>query len=192
MSVWARSVLVVDDEDDAAPGTPILTLPVAGALLTGGSGPVVGALLSRLGSEHPVLSGLPGWERLLPAAWRGSYRSARTRRAYAGDIAAWLDWLREIGVDALHARRVHVDLWVRQLLDAGAAASSTSRRLSALTSFLSPPRRARPDRRQPGPAVRRPPVDPDHTATVGLDRDQALSRASRSGSGSGVPVRRRR
>ena len=38
-------------------------------------------------------------------------------------------------VDVLAARRVHVDLWVRHLLDHGAAASSTARRLSALTSF---------------------------------------------------------
>jgi hypothetical protein len=35
----------------------------------------------------------------------------------------------------LDARRVHVDLWVRQLLDAGTAGSSTKHRLSALTSF---------------------------------------------------------
>lgn len=66
-----------------------------------GAGPVAAALLSRLDAEHPALAGLPARERLLAAAWLGSYRSPRTRRAYAGDLAAWLDWLREIDVDTL-------------------------------------------------------------------------------------------
>lgn len=73
----------------------------------------------------------------------------------------------------LNVRRVHVDLWMRQLLDDGAAHSSTTRRLSAISSWyrhlvehdLLPA--------NPAAAVRRPKVDPDHTATVGLDRDQA-------------------
>lgn len=138
-----------------------------------GAGPVAGALLSRLDAEHPALADLPVRERLLAAAWLGSYRSARTRRAYAGDLAAWLDWLRGIDVDTLGARRVHVDLWVRQLLDAGSAASSTARRLSALSSFYRHLGEHDLITANPAAAVRRPTVDPDHTATVGLDRDQA-------------------
>ncbi|TQM01718.1 tyrosine-type recombinase/integrase [Pseudonocardia kunmingensis] len=134
---------------------------------------MAGALLSRLDVEHPVLSRLPARERLLAAAWLTGYRSARTRRAYATDLAAWLDWLNALGVDVLHARRVHADLWVRHLLDAGAAASSTSRRLSALTSFYRHLVEHDLLAANPAAAVRRPTVDPDHTATVGLDRDQA-------------------
>jgi len=130
-------------------------------------------MLTRLDAEHPVLAGRPDRERLLAAAWLATYRSARTRRAYAGDLAAWLDWLGEVGVDALDARRVHVDLWVRQLLDAGAAASSTSRRLSALSSWYRHLVEHDLIAANPAAAVRRPAVDPDHTATVGLDRDQA-------------------
>ncbi|MHA6631891.1 tyrosine-type recombinase/integrase [Pseudonocardia sichuanensis] len=120
-----------------------------------------------------MLATLPARERLLATAWLASYRSARTRRAYAGDLAAWLDWLRKLGVDVLHARRVHVDLWVRQLLDAGAAGSSTSRRLSALSGFYRHLVEHDLVIANPAAAVRRPTVDPDHTATVGLDRDQA-------------------
>lgn len=130
-------------------------------------------MLDRFATEHPVLATLPARERLLAAAWLTSYRSARTRRAYAGDLAAWLDWLHGIDVDVLHARRVHVDLWVRQLLDAGAAGSSTSRRLSALSSFYRHLGEHDLIAANPAAAVRRPTVDPDHTATVGLDRDQA-------------------
>jgi hypothetical protein len=41
-----------------------------------------------------------------------SLRSARTRRAYAGDLRAWLAWLAEREIDVLAAGRVHADLWV--------------------------------------------------------------------------------
>ena len=45
-----------------------------------------------------------------------------------------MDWTaRGRDVDVLHACRVHVALYVPRLLDAGAAASSTSHRLSALS-----------------------------------------------------------
>lgn len=160
--------LVISNARDLVPAA------VSGVDVTSaGVGPVAGALLSRLDTEHPVLAALPVRDRLLAAAWLGSYRSARTRRAYAGDLAAWLDWLREIDLDTLDARRVHVDLWVRQLLDAGAAASSTARRLSALSSFYRHLNEHDLITANPAAAVRRPTVDPDHTATVGLDRDQA-------------------
>ncbi len=41
-----------------------------------------------------------------------SLRSPRTRRAYAGDLRAWLVWLDEREADVLTAGRVHADLWV--------------------------------------------------------------------------------
>ena len=74
-------------------------------------------------------------EQVLVAAWLTGLRSARTRRAYAGDLAAWLGWLADRDTDVLAAGRVHVDLWAATQLDAGAAASSVRRRLSALSSF---------------------------------------------------------
>jgi integrase/recombinase XerD len=67
--------------------------------------------------------------------WLTGLRSARTRRAYAGDVAAWLGWLADRETGALAAGRVHVDLWAATQLDDGAAASSVRRRLSALSSF---------------------------------------------------------
>ncbi len=73
----------------------------------------------------------------------------------------------------LEARRVHVDLWVRQMLDDGAAHSSTTRRLSAVSSWCRYLVEHDLITVNPAGAVRRPKVDPDHTATVGLDRDQA-------------------
>jgi len=89
------------------PAPPSISACAVDAATTN-AGPIAGALLSRLAVEHPMLSELPARERLLAAAWLGSYRSARTRRAYAGDLAAWLDWLREIDLDVLHARRAQL------------------------------------------------------------------------------------
>jgi integrase/recombinase XerD len=106
-------------------------------------------------------------------AWLTGLRSARTRRAYAADVGAWLGWLAERDTGALAAGRVHVDLWAATQLDAGAAASSVRRRLSALSSFYRYCAAHDLIGRVPTQGVARPVVDPDYTATVGLDRDQA-------------------
>jgi hypothetical protein len=47
-------------------------------------------LLATLDAEHPVLAGWPARERVMAATWLAGYRSARTRRAYAADLATWL------------------------------------------------------------------------------------------------------
>jgi site-specific recombinase XerD len=102
-----------------------------------------------------------------------SLRAARTRRAYAGDLRAWLAWLGEREIDVLTAGRVHADLWVAGQLERGAEASSVRRRLSALSSFY--PYCAAHDLvgRIPTAGVARPMVDPDYTTTIGLARDEA-------------------
>jgi integrase/recombinase XerD len=68
-----------------------------------------------------------------------SLRSARTRRAYFGDLASWLAWLRERQLDPLTASRVQVDVWVRVHTDAGARPATIRRRLSALSSCYRKP-----------------------------------------------------
>jgi site-specific recombinase XerD len=132
-------------------------------------------LVTRVRAELPHVANLGQREELLAAAWLMSLRSARTRRAYAGDLQAWLAWLSERGVDVLTAGRVHADLWVAGQLEQGAEASSVRRRLSALSSFYR--YCATPDltTRIPTAGVARPVVDPDYTATVGLARDEARS-----------------
>jgi site-specific recombinase XerD len=88
-------------------------------------------------------------------------------------VVAWLGWLADRDTGALAAGRVHVDLWAATQLDAGAAASSVRRRLSALSSFYRYCAAHDLIGRIPTQGVARPVVDPDYTATVGLDRDQA-------------------
>ena len=68
-------------------------------------------------------------EQVLVAAWLTGLRSARTRRAYAADVAAWLGWLAGRDTGELAAGRVYVDRWAATQLGAGAVASSVRRRL---------------------------------------------------------------
>jgi hypothetical protein len=70
-----------------------------------GAGPaaLAGELLGRVRAELPVVGKLGVREQVLVAAWLTGLRSARTRRAYAGDVVAWLGWLADRETDVLAA-----------------------------------------------------------------------------------------
>jgi len=78
-------------------------LPAASAAAAPGAGSAVLAaeLLGRVRAELPVVGGLGVREHVLVAAWLTGPRSARTRRAYAGDVTAWLGWLAGRETDVL-------------------------------------------------------------------------------------------
>jgi integrase/recombinase XerD len=77
---------------------------------------------------------------------------------------------------------VRVDLWAATQLDAGSAESSVRRRrLSALSSFYRYCAAHDLVGRVPTDGVARPVVDPDYTATVGLDGDQARALVADTG-----------
>ena len=146
-------------------------VPWAGARPPGPAA-IAAELLARTRAELPVLAGLGEREELLTAAWLASLRAPRTRRAYACDIRGWLGRLTERGTDVLDAGRVHVDLWAAGQQDQGAESSTVRRRLSALSSFYRYCAAHDLVDRIPTAGVARPMVDPDYTATIGLDRDQ--------------------
>ena len=110
-------------------------MPVLPATHAAGPTALAAELLGRMRAELPAIGELGERDQVLVSAWLTGLRSARTRRAYAGDMAAWLGWLADRDTDVLAAGRVHVDLWAATWLDAGTAASSVRRRLSALASF---------------------------------------------------------
>jgi Phage integrase, N-terminal SAM-like domain len=149
-----------------------LPVPVPAAAPGAGPAGVAGELLGRVRAELPVVGEQGEREQLLVSAWLTGLRSARTRRAYAEDVAAWLGWLARRETGALAAGRVHVDLWAATQLDGGAAESSVRRRLSALSSFYRYCATHDLIGRVPTDGVARPVVDSDYTATVGpgLDR----------------------
>jgi hypothetical protein len=101
-----------------------------------GAGPALLAaeLLGRVRAELPVIGELGERDQILVAAWLTGLRSARTRRAYAGDVTAWLGWLADRETGVLAAGRVHVDPWAATQLDGGAAASSVRRSVSDASS----------------------------------------------------------
>jgi site-specific recombinase XerD len=168
--------------------------PLPGRVLSAvpGVGPAALAaeLLGRVRAELPVTGELGEREQVLVAAWLTGLRSARTRRAYAGDVTAWLGWLADRDTDVLAAGRVHVDLWAATQLDAAAAASSVRRRLSALSSFYRYCAAHDLIGQVPTDGVARPVVDPDYTATVGLDRDQARALVAAADSDTGAQALR--
>src|SRR5689334_4163657 len=69
------------------------------------------------------------------AGWLLSFKSTHTRRAYAGDLARWLKFCSDRGVDPLAARRGHVDAWARSLEADGSSQPTVARRLSSIASW---------------------------------------------------------
>ncbi|MGH3219393.1 MAG: tyrosine-type recombinase/integrase, partial [Streptosporangiaceae bacterium] len=163
------------------PGDQVAAMTRAGSPATGRTpataahpgAPVAAELVARVRLELPAMAALGQREGLLAAAWLTSLRSARTRRAYAGDLRAWLGWLADRGIDVLAATRVHVDMWAAGQQDQGAGPASVRRRLSALSSFYRYCAASDLAEVIPTAGVARPAVDPDYTATIGLTREQA-------------------
>jgi len=91
-------------------GQELALVPAAATAIGTGPGAVAAELLARISAELPVVTAMEEREQLLASAWLASLRSHRTRRAYAGDLAGWLAWLRARDTDLLAAGRVHVDL----------------------------------------------------------------------------------
>jgi site-specific recombinase XerD len=166
---WHCTAAAGGDHAQALAGTLVASVPQS----LSGPTVVAGELIERVTRELPGLAELGQRERLLAAAWLLSLRSARTRRAYFADFGAWLGWLAGRDLEVLAARRVHVDLWVQQQLDAGAEPASVRRRLSGISSFYRYAAAHDLVAGVPTDGVARPVVDADYTATVGLDRDQA-------------------
>jgi integrase/recombinase XerD len=96
-----------------------LPAPVSAAAPGAGSAVIAGELLGRVRAELPAVGAAGEREQVLESAWLTGLRSARTRRAYAGDVVAWLGWLTEREADALAAGRVHLDLWAATQLGEG-------------------------------------------------------------------------
>jgi integrase/recombinase XerD len=109
--------------------------------------------------------------RRLSAAWLLGYPSLATRRNYALDLAAWLGFCDQHGIDPLEARRVHVDAWARALQAGGAAPRTTARRLAAVSSWYGYLAAEGVRSGSPVEHVRRPKIA-DRGETPGLTRDE--------------------
>lgn len=72
----------------------------------------------------------------LVASWLTTHRSDNTRDAYERDMVAFVRWCAETGRSPLKARPGDLDAYRDHSLDAGASATTVTRRLSGLASFF--------------------------------------------------------
>ena len=109
-------------------------------------------------------------------AWLGNRRlSEHTRAAYRRDIIGWLTWCAAHQLDPLHATFLHVNTYARALENTidprtarTLAATTVARKLSALSSWYDFLTRLGAVATNPVAGADRPPVDRDHSGTVGL------------------------
>lgn len=113
-------------------------------------------------------------------AWLANRRlSAHTRAAYRRDVAGWLAWCTERGVDPLAAGFLDVNAYARGLeasVDSrtgrSLAPSTVARKLSGLSSWYDFLAKLRAVDANPVGGADRPYVSRDHSATVGLTAEQ--------------------
>lgn len=129
--------------------------------------PMSGVELSRVSPRGEELA------RLI-YAWLLSSRSAHTRGAYYREATAWFRWCAAHGVDPAAATRGHVDAYARELEEGHGAASATiARALSAISSLYTYGVEEGMLEHNPAARARRPRVNRDTSATVGLSAEQA-------------------
>lgn len=104
------------------------------------------------------------------AAWLRSRRSPHTRRAYFRDLADYLAWLEEAGLDPLQATRSDVDLYLAELRDEqpSLSAATLNRRLASISSWYRYLIDADIAIRNPAATINRAPINRDHCTTTGL------------------------
>jgi integrase/recombinase XerD len=106
-------------------------------------------------------------------AWLANRRlSEHTRAAYRRDVAGWLAWCGERGVDPLRASFLEVNAYARGLEARPLAPSSVARKLSGLSSWYDFLVKMRAVDANPVGGADRPYVSRDHSATVGLSADE--------------------
>ncbi len=109
----------------------------------------------------------------LAAAFLAAYGRS-TRLAYRRDLNCWGCWLRNIGVDVLAAHRAHVDVWIREQENDGAAPATISRRLSTISGYYNYAQDENLIARNPVARLRRPKMS-DESPRFGLDRNETAA-----------------
>jgi integrase/recombinase XerD len=113
--------------------------------------------------------------RGLVLAWLSTRRSVHTRRAYARDLSAWLEFCAGRGVPVLTAEEHHAAMWARSMEAQGLAPSTVARKLSALSGWYTWLVRHGHAVVNPVTDLPRPVVDPDYSSTASLSKGQAVA-----------------
>jgi site-specific recombinase XerD len=137
---------------------------------------VVSSLVPQPGGEVAV----GGTAEQVTEAWLANRRlSAHTRAAYRRDVAAWLGWCAQRGLDPLRAGFLDVNAYARALEAATdprtgrpLAPATVARKLSGLSSWYDFLAKLRAVDANPVGGADRPAVSRDHSATVGLTPEE--------------------
>lgn len=106
------------------------------------------------------------------AAWKLAQSSPHTLRAYSRSMTDFCSWLDVRGLDLLTVKRPIIDGYRHTL--AGVSPATVAAKLAALSSFYRYAVSADVIAGgNPVELVKRPKVDPDHSSTEGLTKDQA-------------------
>jgi integrase/recombinase XerD len=105
------------------------------------------------------------------AAWKLAQSSPHTLRAYSRSMAGYCSWLDARGLDLLAVKRPIIDGYRHTLT--GLAPATVAAKLGALSSFYRYAVSADVIAGNPVELVKRPRLDPDHSGTSGLSKDQA-------------------
>jgi integrase/recombinase XerD len=97
--------------------------------------------------------------------------SDRTREAYTLDLRQFCSWVASHRLRLYEVRRAHIELYARELEEAGRARATIGRRLSTITSFYRYVEEEGLIEHSPAVHVRRPRIDYESHA-VGLDRNE--------------------
>ena len=111
----------------------------------------------------------------LVLGWIAGKRSVHTRQAYARDIAGWLGWCAEYGIDPLEATEPEYAGFARRLEASGCTLSTAARKMSVVSSWYKWLIRNGHAEKNPADYVDRPKVDRNRSTTPGLTKDQALA-----------------
>jgi site-specific recombinase XerD len=132
----------------------------------------------------PLTAALPATERAridemdaLTRGWLLAQRSPKTREAYLRDLREWLTFCTCHGLDPVEVKLRHADAYGRWLTERAdpppLADASAARKLAAVSSWYTYLVRGEFAERNPFEYARRPHVDRDHSATVGLTETEA-------------------
>lgn len=112
--------------------------------------------------------------RTLITSWVISYTSENTQQAYLNDLKTFCSFLDHTHLDLLQVTRTHLDIFTRLQEKTTGSNASVARRLAAISAFYRFLLLDEVIEKSPASYIRRPPVDPDFTATEALTQREAI------------------
>ena len=134
---------------------------------------VIASQSSELMDGDSILPNFVKYRELI-GSWVISYTSKNTQQAYQNDLKIFCAFLDEAQVDLLQVRRTHLDVFSRVHEQYTDSAASVARRLAAISAFYRFLLLDEAIEKSPAEYIRRPPIDPDFTATQALTQREAL------------------